>query len=581
MTVHPNEQRSCPVVILMTETERLEATFADAIAAIEKSSELTVSRRTHWSCSLRKIAEALGRPPENVAARWGAVAQRVNQLHHAQAGTAWKTLANHKSNAKAAIFWFQRDEGLAPRGKPLDAEWKKLRRCLADRARLAKLSGLIRYCSLKTIWPASVDESVLDRYMTYRKENTALAVDIKARRAIARAWNASRSIDGWPQQELIEPPLKAKQGPHWEEFPDGLRADVEAHLKFLATARRARNGKRLRPCKSSTLRTRRYDLVSFAKKAVQLGTPIDDLLSLSVVLAPILVEKILDHEWNKNGDEPKTSTIDLAKKLVAVSRSTDCLDEAALARLDDMWANLEQYRAGGMTQKNLKLTRQVLNSGVWSAIVNSPLELMQKARLLRDHAHAKAAITAQMALAIAILTVAPIRAANLTSIRLGENLIRPGGPQANFVLTFPYYDVKNRVDLTFELDEYVTKLIDEYVQDYRPALMRGSNEDWLFPGSKRGPKDSHLFGIQITDRIERITGVRMTIHQFRHAAAAIYLKHRPGDYETVRRFLGHRNIRTTVNFYCGLETIQATRLLGDIVRQNRTSERSSDQPETV
>jgi integrase len=65
----------------------------------------------------------------------------------------------------------------------------------------------------------------------------------------------------------------------------------------------------------------------------------------------------------------------------------------------------------------------------------------------------------------------------------------------------------------------------------------------------------------------------MTLHQFRHALAAVYLKDHPGDYETVRRFLGHRSIRTTVKFYCGLETIQATRLLGDVVRQYRKPNR--------
>jgi hypothetical protein len=449
------------------------------------------------------------------------VALRINQLHHSRAGTTWKTLANYKSVAKAALFWFQKDEGLAPRGKMLDPQWKKLRRGLKDRSRLARLSGLIRYCSLKTIMPAAVDDAVIDSYMAFRKETTALAVDTKARRAIARAWNASRSIEGWPQRELIEPPLKAKQGPRWEDFPEGLRADVDAHLKCLATARRARNGKRLRPCKASTLRTRRSDLISFAKKAMRLGTQMDELTSLGSLLSPDLVERILNDEWEKNEDEPKTSTIDLAKKLVAVARSANCLDEVALAKLDDMRANLEEYRTGGMTEKNLKLIRQVLNSDVWTSIVNSPLELMQKARSLRDQAAVKAAITAQMAIAIALLTVAPIRAANLTSICLDENLVRPGGPRTNFVLTFPYYDVKNRVDLTFELDEYVTELIDEYVQDYRSALMRGSNEDWLFPGSKGGPKDSHLFGIQITDRIERITGVRMTIHQFRTRRACV------------------------------------------------------------
>jgi len=49
-------------------------------------------------------------------------------------------------------------------------------------------------------------------------------------------------------------------------------------------------------------------------------------------------------------------------------------------------------------------------------------------------------------------------------------------------------------------------------------------------------------------------------------AAAIYLKHRPGEYENVRRLLGHRNIQTTINFYCGLETTQANETFGRIIR---------------
>ena len=84
-------------------------------------------------------------------------------------------------------------------------------------------------------------------------------------------------------------------------------------------------------------------------------------------------------------------------------------------------------------------------------------------------------------------------------------------------------------------------------------------------------------GIQITDRIQKVTGLRITLHQYRHAAAAVYLKHHPGNYEMVRRFLGHRNIRTTVKFYCGLETIQATRMLSDVIRQHRKIETDPDE----
>jgi integrase len=577
MQVHPKECQSTPQVIPMTESRPLESSFADAIAAIDEAKELPQSKRTHWCCSLRSIAKALDRPLESIAARWGAVALQVNLLHHANSGVEWKTLANHKSNAKRALAWFAGEQGLPLRGMPLKPEWQQLWRRLKDRSRLAKLSGLIRYCSLKGMSPSEVDEPVVDTYMAYRKETTALAVDTKARRAIARAWNASRTIEGWPQELLIEPPLKTKEGPRWEGFPQQLQDDVEAHLRFLAAHRRGHTGKHLRPCKASTLRTRRTDLISFAKKAVRLGSPIDALASLAALLAPELVDRILDREWEQNGAEPKTSTIDLARKLVAVARSAGCLTADQLTQLDDKRAALEQYRREGMTPKNLKVIRQVLNSEVWARVINCPDELMRRARALKDQAPLKAAVTAQIAVAVAIVTVAPVRAANLSTIRLGENLYKPGGPDTTYLLVFPEYDVKNRVDLTFELDDYVTAIIDEYVHDFRSAVMRGSNEDWLFPRQGTGAKDPHLFGIQITERIQKVTGLRITLHQYRHAAAAVYLKEHPGEYETVRHFLGHRNIRTTVKFYCGLETIQATRMLNDVVRRHRKSKKESNE----
>jgi integrase len=426
---------------------------------------------------------------------------------------------------------------------------------------------------MKGVAPLEVDERVIDDYMAYRAETTALAVDIKTRRAIARAWNSSSlENDGWPRRRLTEPPLKAREWPRWEDFPEQLRTGVEAYMTALTKARRGPTGKRMRPCKPSTLRTRRTELTSFAKKAVRLGIPIGELSSLAALLNPDTVEQVLKDQWKKDGDEPKVFTIDLAKKLVSMARFLGCIDAAGLERLDDMRANLEQYRHGGMTPKNLQLIRQVLNDEVWGRVVNRPQALMRRARLLRDRAPHKAAVTAQIAVAIAILTVAPIRASNLAAIRLDENLIKPGGPQTPYWLVFPHYDVKNRVDLSFPLDAYLTDIIDEYVHEFRPGLVRESNDAWLFPGKGAGSKNAPLFGIQITDRIQKATGLRITIHQFRHAAAAIYLKYRPGDYETVRRFLGHRNVRTTINFYCGLETMHATQLFGQIVRQHLTFE---------
>ena len=118
------------------------------------------------------------------------------------------------------------------------------------------------------------------------------------------------------------------------------------------------------------------------------------------------------------------------------------------ARTEDFWisnlssehtaSNLEEYRQGGLTDKNLTVVRKVLTPGVWKSVVNLPPQLMREARANRPEAPIKAAIAAQIAVAISILSFAPIRLGNLVAIKIDENLIRPGGPGSPFWLTFPH-----------------------------------------------------------------------------------------------------------------------------------------------
>ena len=304
-----------------------------------------------------------------------------------------------------------------------------------------------------------------------------------------------------------------------------------------------------------------------ARMAIRLGVPIASLTSLAALLHPDVVEPVIDAYWQKNGQEPTIATIELGWTVLRMARETRCLDQAALERLEEMSAALENYRREGLTPKNLQLVRQVLTDGVWSEVVALPNRSDAEARTAKDHAPIKAGVSAQLAVAVGILTFAPIRLGNLVSIELGQNLIKPGGVHTPYWLVFPHYDVKNRVDLNFQFDQPLTDLIDEYIHEFRPALLRGTNGSWLFPGEGGRPKTTLMFGKQITERIQKAVGLRITPHQFRHAAAAIYLKHRPGDYETVRRLLGHRDIQTTVRFYCGLETMEATKQFGQLIRE--------------
>ena len=555
-----------PMPPISPTTALVEPSFVDLVAAIEQAAELSEQRRRHWVCSLRQIAKWLDRPVTAIPARWHSVRIPVSQLHHARVGVTAKTLANHKSNVRAALRWFGKEHDVPQQRARLSADWARFRDGRDKRTR-ARLYSLVRYCSARRIGPSSVGNKIFDEYWRYRAETTGRASNNTARRFMVRAWNTcSAAIDSWSLRQLIEPPLK-KAEPAWDNFPEGLRTDIDDYFAGLAKVHRGLGGKRIQPCSAATIRTRRAELVAMARMAIRLGVPVESLTSLDALLKPDVVERVIDGYWQKNGDEPKTSTIDLGWKVLRMARETGCLDKAALDRLDEIRVALEQHRREGLTPKNLQLIRQVLTDGVWNEVVTLPNILMQQARLANDHAPIKAAVSAQLAVAVAILTFAPVRRSNLISIELGQNLIKPGGLDTPYWLVFPYYDVKNRVDLNFKFDQPLTDLIDEYVHDFRPALLRGANTSWLFPGEAGKPKNDLMFSKQITMRIQKTIGLRVTVHQFRHAAAAVFLKHHPGNYETVRRLLGHRDIQTTTWFYCGLQTMEATQQFGKLIRQ--------------
>jgi integrase len=545
----------------------LEPSFADAITAISAATDLSEETRRHWRSSLTGIAKAFDQPPELIPARYSAIRARMAALHHVPLDWVPKTLANHKSNAKAALIWFAKEKDVLPHGVALSPAWDRLRVELTDPSTRYRLMPLMRFCSGFDIEPEAVDEAVIDRYMDHRARTTTRASDAASRRILARLWNAGiGNIEGWPQRRLVEPPVKAAEGPGWDDFPDGLCADIEGYLAGLKLIRRNKAGQRIRPCKPSTITTRRRELVAAVRMAVKVGVPLASLTSLSALIRPDVAEKILDGYWQKDGEIPTAYTINLSCRLVALAHSIGGVAEDDLRRLGDLRFALEQHREDGMTPKNLALIRHVLTDEVWSRVTKLPDQLMRQARLERRHAPVRAAVLAQIAVAVAILTVAPIRLGNLAGIRLGENLIKPGGPQSNYFLSFDKHDVKNRVPLQFKLDEMVTTIINEYVHDFRPALIRGSNADWLFPGESSEHKEKISFSTQIVDRVEKSTGLRITVHQFRHAAGALILKHRPGEYELVRRILGHKSVQTTIRFYLALESTQASEIFTDIVR---------------
>ena len=155
-------------------TSLLEPSFVELIAAIEQAPELSQQTRRHWICSARQVARWLDRPARVIPARWISVRMSVAQLHHARVGVTAKTMANHKSNVRAALRWFGKEHDVPRRGMPLLPRWTTLRDRLDKRLR-QRLYNFMRYCSARRIDPESVDDGTLEAYWRYRTETTALA----------------------------------------------------------------------------------------------------------------------------------------------------------------------------------------------------------------------------------------------------------------------------------------------------------------------------------------------------------------------------------------------------------------------
>ena len=112
-----------------------------------------------------------------IPARLNAVEMPVRQLHHARVGVTAKTLANHKSNVRAALRWFGKQHDMPRHGMRLSADWAAFRDRIDDRRSRDRLSNLMRYCSARGIGPGSVNDQVLDDYWRYRAETTALEIE--------------------------------------------------------------------------------------------------------------------------------------------------------------------------------------------------------------------------------------------------------------------------------------------------------------------------------------------------------------------------------------------------------------------
>src|SRR3974390_589983 len=193
-----------------------------------------------------------------------------------------------------------------------------------------------------------------------------------------------------------------------------------------------------------------------------------------------------------------------------------------------------------MTDKNQALLRQFDQEKNVAALLMLPQRILAEAR--RKTSTPPMAVMVQIALAIELLIMVPVRIGNLVALNLDKHLIRTSSRgRSKVYLVIPAAEVKNATNIEAELPQSTVALLDAYLKTYRPLLL-SSPSPWLFPGRNGKHKVRNALADQIQRVIARKTGLRVNPHLFRHIAAKLYLTRNPGAYGLIRLIHGHQSV---------------------------------------
>lgn len=552
----------------LTGTAVTAPTLADVLLHVEQETELSPGRREQLASALRTVGRVLDRRLEEIPARPGWLRDALAGVSPAAHGFGKGRWANIRSLLRAALALAGAPVLAGRSTSTMSAAWADLYALLPDQSGRNALSRTLRLLTDWRIAPADVTPEVFDRLQEALVEGELVKRPHALYRDAVKAWNrAAASVPGWPQLEIPVPNRRVLYSKPWEAFPASFGADVEAMIDA-STRPEFGLGRRMPLIRANSAAARKQALRAFASALIDDGVPAERLQSLADLIDPKTAERGLRHLYARGGNQVSRQLHTIAVHLCTVARHWVRVSPEHEAQLRTLCKALDP-KPRGMTEKNRATLRAFEDPHMVRRLLVLPDTVRRRVR--RDRLREVDAVRMQVALAVEMLIVAPVRIRNLGGIHLDRHLIRVGdGRSARWHLHFPADEVKNDVEIELPLPAETGKLLHHYLTEVRPTLVRAPNR-WLFPGAGTNHKKSNLLGVQIADLVSEIVGVRVTPHQFRHLAGYLYLQQNPGAIEVVRRLLGHKSIQTTLAFYAGMEQAAAARHYDDHIAARRAT----------
>ena len=174
-----------------------------------------------------------------------------------------------------------------------------------------------------------------------------------------------------------------------------------------------------------------------------------------------------------------------------------------------------------------------------------------------------------------MLSSAPVRLANLTSIEIGTNLLLPADRPGR--LTF--LRTKAGHSSTHDLWPELRAVLDEYIEIYRPVLSHGrvSNALWL---SAIGGERMRASGLaaRVVEHTERELGRALSPHRFRDAVATALVIEYPDAPDLASNMLQHRDLSSLAEYTEQGRSVGAARVLREAIGRARVRARRPSAP---
>ena len=566
-----NSSRAVPKPTI-ADTERLLAGWTDlAPAKVRKL-------RTALATAARCLAP--GEPPQTARARVVMDCPSLSRLLQTAPATFGLSPGRMTSLCSELRYILRRLGRHEPdrRGQSLTApDLRSLFEAL-PRHRQLGIVDFLRHLDADGIALGQVDDATLAAYETRCAEHTLCADPAARGRQVASTWNwAHQHVPHGPTTPLGRAPRVDRYTLPWAAYPAGFRADLARYaarlggqdIDHIFTAVDQDGAAPRRPLRTTTINNRIWMLRCAAAALVATGTRTDDLTSLrDLVDPPDHAKRILKFMLDRRGGHSSRIAAKVGETLHLLARDHCGLPAPQVATIATWAKRVRLPENPGLTEKNARRLRALMQQRARAMLLHLPLELMRRAAMPGQTPKAAARL-AMHAAALEILLICPMRRDNLAGLRIDQHLHRPDPRQARTThILLDGSEVKNGAAIHWPIPPESAKLIETYLKQYRHHIATPGNP-FLFPTGGDRQRTGQQLGLWLSAAVEREIGVAFNLHLARHFAAWNFLRLHPGQYEVVRQVLGHRNIRVTIAYYVGLEADSAARHFDATVLRDR------------